>query len=56
MRIRPDRDRPPRIGGGFRIGRRGPGCGCFSCLPLAAALCAGVATIMASRVGGRPSA
>jgi hypothetical protein len=32
----PERDRPPRIGGGFRIGRRGPGCGCFSCLPVVA--------------------
>ncbi|WP_459181782.1 hypothetical protein [Streptomyces sp.] len=56
MRIRPDRDRPPRIGGGFRIGRRGPGCGCFSCLPLAAALGGAAVTALARRAGGRPSA
>ncbi|MFF3563490.1 hypothetical protein ACFYXS_25905 [Streptomyces sp. NPDC002574] len=42
----PPPPRPPRIGGGFRIGRRGPGCGCFSCLT------AVVAAVLAGRLPG----
>lgn len=42
----PPPPRPPRVGGGFRIGRRGPGCGCFSCLT------AVVAAVVAGRLPG----
>ncbi|MFD3451809.1 hypothetical protein ACFWVC_06470 [Streptomyces sp. NPDC058691] len=48
----PPPPRPPRVGGGFRIGRRGPGCGCFSCLTAVAAAVA--VSVLAGRLPGLP--
>ncbi|MFE0625607.1 hypothetical protein ACFW3D_01395 [Streptomyces sp. NPDC058864] len=42
-------ERPPRVHAGLRVGRYGPGCGCFSCLPLAGAALAAVWVLAARR-------
>ncbi len=48
----PPSERPPRVHAGFRVGRHGPGCGCFACLPLAAVLGAGWALAVRRAVRG----